>query len=387
MTDRQLKPLPLPNGVIESYVDCSTTCGLKFHILEAGYTEARDRPLILLHHGYPELAFSWRKVMLPLAEAGCYVVAVDHRGYGRTTGWDMRSFEQTDISSFSMTTIVRDNVALINALGYKSVHCIVGHDFGGVSSTMCALMRPDLFKSIVIMSHPFKGSPAMPFNTRRGEEQQKEKKPDLHEELARLPEPRKHYKWYNSTKPAASDWLNPDQGMEAFLRGYLHVKSADFKGNDPHPLRSFTASELVQVPFYYIMPMDKSMPEAVALMMKNEDANLTKRWMSDEDLAVYVEEWSRTGFQGGLNWYRCTTDPENMRDVLLFAGKQIEVPSTFISGAKDWGNFQEPGCLERFSETCSQFKGVKIIDGAGHWPQQEQPEQVVKEILSFLTRL
>lgn len=382
-----LDPLPLPQDITQSYVDCTAVCGLKFHILEAGYTEARDRPLVLLHHGYPELAFSWRKIMPALARAGNYVVAMDQRGYGRTTGWDNSPFDKTDLTTYRMTTLVRDTLALISALGYSSVKCIVGHDFGGVSSAMCALMRPDFFKSIVIMSHPFKGSPSLPFNTRNGGEQHMEKKSNIQEELSKLPQPRKHYKWYNSTQPAASHWDNPAQGMEAYLRGYLHVKSADWKGNDPHPLKSFTAPELARLPYYYIMPADKTMPESIALMMQDEDASLTKRWMSDEDLAVYVKEWSRTGFQGGLNWYRCTTDPDNMTDVLLFAGKKIEVPCTFISGAKDWGNFQEPGCLERFNDTCTQFKGVKIIEGAGHWPQQEQPEKVAGEILAFLEQL
>jgi pimeloyl-ACP methyl ester carboxylesterase len=100
-----------------------------------------------------------------------------------------------------------------------------------------------------------------------------------------------------------------------------------------------------------------------------------------------VQEWSRTGFQGGLNFYRTTTDPAKMKDVELFAGKKIECPSTFISGRQDWGNYQQPGAIENFPKSCSDFRGVKFIDGAGHWPQQEQPERVVEEILHFLKSL
>lgn len=91
--------------------------------------------------------------------------------------------------------------------------------------------------------------------------------------------------------------------------------------------------------------------------------------------------------QGGLNFYQTTTDPSKMKDVELFAGKKIEGPSTFISGKQDWGNYQQPGAFEDFPKSCSDFRGVKFIDGAGHWPQQEQPESVVKEILHFLTSL
>ncbi|KAF2279617.1 alpha/beta-hydrolase [Westerdykella ornata] len=380
------KPLPLPPGISENYVYCPANT-LTFHLLEAGYTPHRSRPLLLLVHGYPELAFSWRKVMPALADEGYYVVAFDQRGYGRTTGWDDSPFAKTDLTEFTMTNLVRDVVILVYALGYRQVRCIVGHDFGAVTASLCALMRPDLFKSVVIMSHPFKGSPELPFNYAHGGNGESLTPVDIQRELARLPEPRKHYKWYNSTTVAALHWYVPLQGMEAFLRGYLHVKSADWEHNNPHPLKAWEASELAKMPYYYIMPLHKSMPETIACMMENEDANKTKRWMPDEDLAVYVEDWTRTGFQGGLNWYRTLTDPSKMADLAIFAGKKIECPSIYISGAKDWGNYQEPGALERLPETCTQFKGVKLIEGAGHWLPQEQPEKTVAAILDFLNGL
>jgi pimeloyl-ACP methyl ester carboxylesterase len=135
------------------------------------------------------------------------------------------------------------------------------------------------------------------------------------------------------------------------------------------------------------MPLKRTMPETIADMMATEDASATKRWMSDADLDVYVQEWSRTGFQGGLNFYRTTTDPVRLKELDLFAGKTIECPSTFISGLQDWGNYQQPGAIEAYPQSCSDFRGIKFIEGAGHWPQQEQPEKVVKEILDFLRGL
>jgi pimeloyl-ACP methyl ester carboxylesterase len=382
-TPSTLPPLPLPLGILENYVFCPSN-GLNVHILEAGYTPEQNKPLIILCHGYPELAFSWRKIMPSLADKGYYVVAFDQRGYGRTTGWDDSTFTKTDLSEFTLTNLVRDVVVLVHALGYREVQCIVGHDFGTVTASMCALMRPDFFKSVVMMSHPFKEHPGLPFNIAHGASHQPQPAFDMQKELAMLPEPRKHYKWYNSTAVAALQWSAPVQGLAAFLRGYLHVKSADWTQNKPYPLQGWTASELAEMPYYYIMPYYKSMPETIASMMENEDENKTKRWMSDEDLDVYVQEWCRTGFQGGLNWYRTSTDPARKRDLDLFAGKKIECPATFISGAQDWGNYQEPGALEQFDMSCTQFRGVKFVEGAGHWPQQEQPQKVVEEILAFL---
>jgi len=135
------------------------------------------------------------------------------------------------------------------------------------------------------------------------------------------------------------------------------------------------------------MPLHSSMPSTIAEMMATEDASKTTRWLSDADLDVYVQEWRRTGFQGALNWYRSQTDPERVKDVLLFAGRKIEIPSAFISGKQDWGNYQQPGALEGIPKACSDSRGVVFIDGAGHWPQQEQPERVVEEVLRFLKGL
>lgn len=386
-----LPPLPLPQGVTSNYVYCPTN-GLNVHFLEAGYSPERTRPLILLVHGYPELAFSWRKVMPALADAGHYVVALDQRGYGRTTGWDDSTFAKADMSQFTLTNLVRDVVTFVYALGYRSVKCIVGHDFGALTSSMCALMRPDLFRSVVMMSHPFKEHPGLPFNIAHSDSPARARaartrRVDIQSELAKLPEPRKHYRWSNSTAVAALQWYAPPQGLAAFLRGYLHVKSADWAHNKPHPLQAWSAEELAKMPYYYIMPFYKSMPETIEMMMQGEDAGKTKRWMPDEDLDVFVQEWTRTGFQGALNWYRTSTDPNGKHDFDLFAGRKIECPSTFISGAQDWGNYQEPGAVENFPNSCAQFKGVKFIEGAGHWPQQEQPEQVIREILHFLDGL
>src|SRR5947209_3652140 len=123
--------------------------GLSMHVLEAG--EA-GRPCVLLLHGFPELAYSWRKIMVPLAEAGFHVVAPDQRGYGRTIGWD--ADYDGDLASFRMLNLARDALGLVAALGHQSVAGVIGHDFGASVAAWCALTRPDVFRSLVLMA-PF----------------------------------------------------------------------------------------------------------------------------------------------------------------------------------------------------------------------------------------
>ena len=380
-----LPDLPLPKGITEDYIDCTSSCGLNFHVLKAGKP---GQPLILFCHGYPELAFSWRKILPSIAEAGYYCVAMDLRGYGRTTGWDNRSFHEVDMTQFTTTNVVRDLVCLTYKLGYKEVACIIGHDYGGVPSAMSPLMRPDSFKSAIQMSHPHHPPPTPPFGDKGAD-----KGVDIQAELAKLNPPRKHYKWYNCTEPAAHDWDHPPQGLETYLRGYFHLKSADWDKNKPHPLEEWSAEALEVMPEYYIMQEDDTFPESIAKNMKGEDATKTEKWLSPQDLQVYCQEWSRTGFQGALNWYRSqmNTTKINARDMFLFAGRRIEVPVTFISGKQDWGNYQQPGAFESYEdETCVKsgcYRGAKFIDGAGHWVAQEQPEAVIREVLGFLKTL
>lgn len=389
-----LAPLPLPDGVSSRQIDTRSR-GLSFHILEAGHEHNQDRrrPLILLHHGFPEIAFSWRKVMPLLASAGCYVVAPDQRGYGRTKGWDNRDFDTVDLSDFSLSNLIRDNVMLIHALGYEKVKCIVGHDFGASSASLCALARPDIFQSLVMMSHTFNTPPkfAVHVNDNSTAASQPQKG-TFHADLAALG--RKHYKWYYSTQPANADMSHPPQGLHEFLRGYFYLKSASWAGNSPHTLQSWTASELAKMPHYYVMPLHGSMPEAVAAGMQKEspsDVQASHSWFPDSALSVYAAEYARTGFQGGLNWYRIYThpDPKFKRDLDMFAGKKIECPCAYISGRQDWGTYQAPGGLEKLSsaEVCEDFRGVTLIDGAGHWVPQEKPKEVVNAILAFLDSL
>ena len=362
---------PTVPGVRSRFVETST--GLRMHLLEAG---TPGRPVVLMLHGFPELAYSWRHQLPALAAAGYHAIAPDQRGYGRTTGWDGR-FE-ADLAPYRLFHLARDALALVRALGLADVAAVVGHDFGSFVAGYCALVRPDVFRAVALMSAPFGGAPRLgavpPL--------------DVPAALAALDPPRWHYQWYYSTPRADLDMHRPPGGLHRFLRAYYHVKSADWPSNTPHPLGGWTAAELAALPHYYVMPAGVDMPAAVAPHAPADGDPAPQRWLPDAELAVYTSEFDRTGFQGALNWYRCITDPEQLVELTLFDGRRIEAPACYIAGAADWGIFQSPGAFERMQrDACTRWLGVHLVPGAGHWVQQEQPAQVDALLQAFLLRV
>ena len=374
-----LPPVPLPSSIRSRFVEGIN--GLRMHVLEAGF-ESKGRPCVLLLHGFPELAFSWRKVMPALAEAGYHVIAPDQRGYGRSTGWD--SGYDGNLHPFRLANLVRDALGLVWAFGYRSVAAVVGHDFGSPVAAWCALIRGDVFRSAVLMSAPFAGPPQLAFATADAPPKPNRDDP-VHRELAALPRPRKHYHWYYSTREANADMLQAPQGVHDFLRAYFHHKSADWKDNRPYRLQSWSAGELAKLPTYYVMDLAKNMPQTVADEMPSVAEIAANRWLPDVELAFYSAEYERTGFQGGLQWYRCGTSDRFTAELETWSGRSIDVPSCFISGKQDWGTYQRPGAFEAMqTSACSRMLGCHLVEGAGHWVQQEQPDQVSRLLLQFL---
>jgi len=368
------EPLPasiLPAGIRARFVDGIN--GLRMHVLEAGW-ETPNRPCVLLLHGFPELAWSWRKVMPVLAAAGYHVVAPDQRGYGRTTGWS--ADYDGDLRPFHMLNLTRDALGLVFALGYRSVAAVVGHDFGASVAAWCATIRPDVFKSVVLMSAPFAGPPAIPFGGA-----QPKPAADIHAAMAALERPRKHYQWYYSTRPANEDMWHCEQGVHDFLRAYYHHKSADWTDNKPYRLAGWTARELAKMPTYYIMDLHEDMAATVA----HHRPSGPSAWLTEAELRVYSDEYARIGFQGGLQWYRCRTEGVGVAELQVFSGRTIDIPSMFIAGRSDWGVYQVPGNFEQMQGgVCTHMAGCHLLDGAGHWVQQEQAEQVNALLLGFL---
>jgi pimeloyl-ACP methyl ester carboxylesterase len=365
----------LPPGIRSRML--SGVNGLDMHILEGGH-ETPGRPLALLVHGFPELAFSWRHVMPALVEAGYHVVAPDQRGFGRTTGG--ATHYDCDLIEFSFLSKVRDMMALVEAVGQAQAAIVVGHDLGSPVAAWCGLVRPDLFRSVVMMSAPHPGvapigSPTLPVMLE-----------SLSDELAALPNPRKYYLLYNIEREAAADYDDPPQGLHDFFRAYFHYKSADWAGNRPFRLAGRTAEEMAKMPTYYVMELGKGMARTVADFMPSPAEIAACRWLNDDEVALFAREYGRTGMQGPLNaTYRPLSDPRVVAEMTSFAGRAIDVPSTFISGAQDWGNYQTVGAIEAMrTRGCSRMTGVHFVEGAGHWVQQEQPAKVTALILDFL---
>jgi pimeloyl-ACP methyl ester carboxylesterase len=360
----------LPPSVRAGFVDGVN--GLRMHVLQAGRD---DDPLVLLLHGFPELAYSWRGVIPALAAAGCHVVAPDLRGFGRTTGWD--DAYDTDLSAFCLLNQLRDVLALVSALGHRRVAMVVGHDTGSGLAAAAALVRPDVFASVVLMSAPFGGPPALPAPPVI----------DIDPALAALEPPRKHYHDYYSRPAAEAEMRGCPQGLHDFMRAYYHHKSADWPGNQPHPLAGWTAETLTVLPTYYVMMRDETMAQTVAHEMPSAAQIAGCRWLTEVELGVYVNEYGRTGFQGGLNWYRCRTSGLYARELATFAGMTIDVPAGFIAGRQDWGIYQQPGAFERMqSDACTRMAFCELLPGAGHWVQQEQAARVAELLTGFLLR-
>ncbi len=373
-------PGVLPTGIRSRFVDNGN--GIRMHVLEAGF-EGTDRPAVLLVHGFPELAFSWRKVMVPIASAGFRVIAPDLRGYGRTSGTDVQYDD--DLAPFRPLNEVRDMLGLVSTFGYRAVAAVVGHDFGSPVAAWCSVVRPDVFRSTILMSAPFGGPPELPFETADRPQAAAANADTIYDDLKKLSPPRKHYQLYYSTREANDNMRHAPQGLHAFLRAYYHMKSADWRENQPFPLEARTAAEWAKLPRYYVMDLNRGMAETVAAEMPSPAQIARCRWLPEEELRVYSDEYRRTGFQGGLQSYRVGSSGRFTSELQLFSGRTIEQPSMFIGGKSDWGVYQSPGAVDRMQKTaCTKMLGFHLVEGAGHWVQQEQPERVAKLIVQFL---
>ena len=188
-------------------------------------------------------------------------------------------------------------------------------------------------------------------------------------------------------RSANADMQDCPQGIHAFLRAYYHCKSADWEQNTPFPLKSWAADELAKMPKYYIMDLAKNMAQTVAEHAPSAAEAAQCTWLPDEELRIYGEEFARTSFRGGLKWYRNVLDPNGVAQLQAYAGRRVDVPCCFIAGKSDWGTYQSPGALQAMeTSACSQFRGVHLVEGAGHWVQQEQSAAVSKLLLDFLAR-
>ena len=152
-------------------------------------------------------------------------------------------------------------------------------------------------------------------------------------------------------------------------------------------VKSWSAEELAKLPTYYVMDLAKTMPAQVAEEMPSRSEIAANTWLPDSELAFYASEYQRTGFQGGLQWYRCGTSGAFNAELQTWSGRTIDVPSCFISGKQDWGTYQRPGVYEAMqARVCTRMIGCHLVEGAGHWLQQERPDEVSRLLLGFLDK-
>ena len=375
----------LPAGVRPRLVP--NVNGLTVNMLEAG---TQGRPLVLLLHGFPNLGYSWRKVMPAFALAGYYVIAPDCRGFGRTVGWD-KSWD-ADPAPFLMLNMVRDQIALVYALDYRNTEMIVGHDQGQLLATYAAIIRPDMFPRLTTVSSAGVVPPSFPLSGL-------ERKPaytnvELDAEYAKLNPPRRGYQDYWASRQADEDMKHVPQGMGDFFRAFYYMKGGEFPGNQnltplkPMPTAREAAEENARMPEYYVMRRDRGMPATMAAYMPSRAYIANCKWFTQAECDVYGQEYSVSGWTGALHEYRHRRNNSYapaVAEQLTFSGRTIDVPAQFIAGQQDWGaNRIRGGPMGAGQTGFTNFKGVRLVDGAGHWPHEEQPEIVGQHMVGFL---
>jgi len=302
--------------------------GIEMNVAEYGHG-----PLVLLCHGWPELWYSWRHQLVALAAAGFRAVAPDMRGFGRTSAPD-------DVAAYTILHNVGDMVGLVDALGEKRA-LIVGHDWGAPVAWHAALMRPDVFPAVVAMSVPHRRRGALPpLDTLR-----KAGKADY------------YYLYFQ--EQAAEDEFARDPAFT--LRCLFHIGF----GETP---RAEKMSLYVDRQKGFLGPArDIPLPP----------------WLTESDIAVFADEYRRSGFRGGLNWYR--NIDRNWALTAPWHGAKIRQPALFIAGTNDAVITGSMGqrALDEMGDVVPNLQGKLLLEGAGHWVQQERPDAVNDALIEF----
>jgi pimeloyl-ACP methyl ester carboxylesterase len=313
---------------IETRLETVSANGLRMRVAMAG-----EGPLVVLCHGWPEGWRSWRHQIAALAAAGYRVAAPDMRGYGGTEA-------PPAIEDYSILHMVGDVVGLVEALG-ESEAVIVGHDWGAVVAWHAALLRPDMFRAVAGMSVPWS-----PPSSR-----------SLPEVLRTMGLERFYILYFQEEGRAEAELeLDPE---DALARVY-HSASGDCAGGG------------------FAM-----VPEA-GLLAEAPRPDRRPAWLPQNLLDEMAADFRTAGFRGGLNWYR---NMDRNRDLLApWRGRPITQPSLFVAGTRD-AVIRFPGsasAIEAYPQTLPGLRGTVMVEGAGHWVQQERPEPVNAALLEFL---
>jgi len=306
--------------------------------LHMRYAEAGSGPLVLFCHGWPESWYSWRHQLAAVSAAGFRCLAPDMRGYGGTQAPE-------PIEHYTLHHMVGDMVELVKALG-ESRAVIVGHDWGAPVAWHAALWRPDLFTAVCGMSVPYTPPGYV----------------DILTALEKLDIKDFYLQFFQ--KPGVAE-AELQQDIRGALRRLYYTASGELEEKGKGFGRLPTGT----------------------LLGNTVDPPSLPKWLSEADLDYYTAEFSRTGFRGGLNWYRNLR--RNWELGSPWRGQPIGVPSLFIAGSRD-GVLRFPAAqsqLDAFPRTLPGLRGSHILDGAGHWVQQERPSEVNRLLIEFLKGL
>jgi pimeloyl-ACP methyl ester carboxylesterase len=310
-----------------------TANGTRIHLVEQG-----EGPLVLMVHGFPESWYSWRHQLPAVAEAGFRAVAIDVRGYGRSS-------KPASVDAYRMLAHVADNVGVVEALGERTA-VIVGHDWGSPIAANSALLRPDVFRGVALLSVPYTaGSRSRPTDA-----------------FTRMGGTEEFYINYFQQPGRAEAEIEED--VRGWLAGFYVAASGDA-----------------------IRPADGGTIATVPAGAKLRDRFVTPSqlpaWLREDDLDVYTAEFEHSGFSGPLNRYRNVD--RDWEDLTAFRDQPITAPSLFIGGDRDGPTLWGGAAMARFPTTLPELHGSHILPGCGHWTQQERAAEVNELLLDFLS--
>ena len=307
--------------------------GINLNVAEQG-----EGPLVLFCHGFPESWYSWRHQLEALAAAGYHAVAPDMRGYGK-------SDKPEAIDQYTILHMAGDLVGVLDALGAKDA-VIVGHDWGATIAWHTARLRPDRFRAAAILSVPYRP---------RSEARPTSVMPRTDDAV--------FYQLYFQQPGVAEAEFEHDPRLT--LHGMLYWGSGDAPRGE---------RRLGMVP-------------KGGGFLGGRPAPALPAWLTEADLGFYAAEFARTGFRGGLNWYR--NIDRNWELTAPFAGKTVDVPALYVAGDRDLV-VSFPGMdqlLPNLTRFVPKLRQTIMLPGCGHWTQQERPQEVNAAIIEFLKSL
>ena len=311
------------------------TNGIKMHIAEDG-----EGPLVVLCHGYPELWYSWRHQLKALAEAGYHVVAPDQRGYGQTD-------RPEAIEDYNLLQLSGDIIGLVDASG-ETEAVIVGHDWGSAVAYFCALLRPEIFRAVVLLSVPYL------------QRSWADIRPT--EAMKQIAGENQFYQLYFQEPGKAEHELEADVRKTMLM--WLYSASGDAPPHERWRFLFGKSETLLDI---------GTVPETLPA------------WLTEADLDFYTEEFKRTGFRGGLNWYRNLD--RNWELTPFLSGAKIRQPSLFVAGEVDGVITMYRQAFDSLEETMPGLTKKVLVPSAGHWIQQERPNEVSELLIEFLASL